>query len=298
VFAALLSLVTIFTGSFMAELFTRPILHLAYVASKLRKGDFSARAKIWTHDEIGQLGQAFNAMASDLAKEDQAKSDVIALISHQLRTPVTAVKGFVSLLIHNKNSRISDDDMKKLHLAFLENEKLNKLITQILEVAHADSGKLTIKPVDTDITQLVNDVQKEFKPMLAMRQQKLKIVAPATPVHAAVDVEKIRFVLDILLTNASKYSPENTTVTMHISQTKNTCRLEVDDKGYGIGPEDQTKLFQKFSRIENANSATSEGVGLGLYMAKKIVALHGGTITVSSSVNHGSRFTIELPTNT
>ncbi len=295
VFAALLSLVTIFIGSFMAELFTRPVLHLANVASQLRKGDFSARAKIWTHDEIGQLGQAFNAMASDLAKQDQAKSDIIALISHQLRTPVTAVKGFVSLIMQNKDGRISDDDIKKLHLAFLENEKLNKLITQILEVAHADSGKLAIKPVQTDLVKFVRTAGKEFEPMLQLRHQKLSILKPAGPIQTSIDAEKIRFVLDILLTNASKYSPEHTTVTLSVTRTDDVCRIQVGDEGYGISAEDQAKLFQKFSRIENARSDTSEGVGLGLYMAKKIVTLHGGTITVSSGVNHGSRFTIELP---
>lgn len=298
VFAAILSLLTLFIGSFMAELFTRPVLHLANVSSKLRKGDFSARARIWTNDEIGQLGQAFNAMASDLAKQDQAKSDIIALISHQLRTPVTAVKGFVSLVLQSKQSRLAEDDVKKLHLAFLENEKLNKLITQILEVAHADSGKLTLKTTPTDAIRLVQGVGKEFKPMLELRKQALKVTHPARPIMVTLDADKITFVLDILLSNASKYSPEDTTIELHVSRKGKQCLISVHDQGVGIRLEDQGKLFQKFSRIENPRSDTSEGAGLGLYMAKKIIDLHGGNISVSSSINHGSRFTIELPINT
>jgi signal transduction histidine kinase len=297
VFVALLSLLTIFIGSFMAEIFTRPVLHLAIVASKLRKGDFSARAKISSHDELGQLGHAFNVMAGDLAKQDQAKSDIIALISHQLRTPVTAVKGFVSLVLQGRHGRISDDDAKMLRLAFGENEKLNKLITQILEVAHADSGKFAIEPVPTNIVRLVHGVTKEFQPMLRLRQQTLKLSPASEPIMVSVDPEKISFVLDILLTNASKYSPEGSVVTVKISHQERICRIHVTDKGLGISPENQAKLFQKFSRIRNSQSDTAEGVGLGLYMAKKIVELHKGSITVSSSENHGARFTIELPTN-
>lgn len=298
VFVALLSLLTIFIGSFMAEIFTRPVLHLANVASKLRKGDFSARAKIWSHDELGQLGHAFNVMAGDLAKQDQAKSDIIALISHQLRTPVTAVKGFVSLVLQGKHGRISNEDKKMLRLAFAENEKLNKLITQILEVAHVDSGKLTIEPVATDIVRLVRDAAKELQPTFQLRRQTLVLPHAAEPIMVSVDPEKISFVLDILLTNASKYSPEDSEVTVKISRQDQVCRIHVTDKGLGISPENQTKLFRKFSRIRNPQSDTAEGVGLGLYMAKKIVELHKGSITVSSSENRGARFTIELPTNT
>jgi two-component system sensor histidine kinase BaeS len=297
VFAALLVMFTIFVSSFMAELFVRPILGLAGAAGKLRRGDFSARAKVLSHDEIGQLGVTFNNMAEDLAKQDQAKSDVIALISHQLRTPVTAVKGFVSLVLQDKKRRLTDEETKMLKLAFEENEKLNALITQILDVAHADAGKLAIKKQSTDLVELAQKVVKDHRSALKLRGQTIGFTPPSSPFVAAVDPEKIGFVLGNLLTNASKYSPSGSKIAVTMGQDKRNYWIKVTDYGLGISHADQRKLFQKFSRIENPKRETAEGMGLGLFMAKKIVELHKGDLTVSSRENVGSSFTIELPIN-
>ncbi len=295
VFAALLILFTVFVGSFMAELFVRPILHLAAAANKLRRGDFSVRARVWSSDEIGQLGHTFNVMADDLAKQDKAKSDIIALISHQLRTPVTAVKGFVSLVLNSTSKRLSQEERQMLEMAFKENEKLNKLITQILEVAHADSGKLDLKKAPTDIVELAAAVVKDHKPALQLRGQTIAFTPPHAPIIAELDSAKIGFVLGNLLTNASKYSPQKTTIKVEVGQDKKYVWLRVTDRGLGMSAAEQRKLFQKFYRIDNPKSEIAEGMGLGLYMAKKIVELHKGNLTVRSRENDGSSFAIEIP---
>jgi len=296
VFAALLVLFTVFVSSFMAELFVRPILLLAGAADKLRHGDFSTRAKVRSQDELGQLGHTFNNMAEDLEKQDQAKSDVIALISHQLRTPVTAVKGFVSLVLQDERHKLTPDETKMLKLAFDENEKLNILITQILDVAHADSGKLALKEQPTDLAKLTHKVVHEHEATLRLRQQAIEFTPPTGSFQTVVDPEKIGFVIGNLITNASKYSPAGSKVVVAMGHSKNHLWIKVTDTGLGISDADKRKLFQKFSRIENPKREIAEGMGLGLYMAKKIVDLHGGDLTVSSRENHGSSFTIELPT--
>jgi signal transduction histidine kinase len=295
VFAALLILFTVFVSSFMAELFVKPILRLATAAGRLRRGDFTARAKVGTSDEIGQLGHTFNNMAEDLAKQDQAKSDVLALISHQLRTPVTAVKGFVSLVLHDKKRRLSSQETKMLRLAFEENEKLNELITQILDVAHADSGMMELAKRPADLGKLVQKIVKDHQATLRLRQQTITYTPPPAPLVAVVDPEKLGFVIGNLLTNASKYSPAGSKVMVSLGNHQDSCWIRVTDSGLGISNNDQRKLFQKFSRIENPKRETAEGMGLGLYMSKRIVDLHGGELKVISRENHGSSFTIELP---
>lgn len=297
VFAALLILFTLLVSSFIGDLFVRPILRLATAARKLSRGDFSARAKMSSSDEIGQLGHVFNNMAEDLEKQDQAKSDVLALISHQLRTPVTAVKGFVSLVLQDKKGKLTPDETKMLQLAFEENEKLNLLITQILDVAHADSGKMTLEQLPTDLVELTQSVVKDHEAAFALRRQTIDFQAPPAQYMINADPAKLGFVIGNLLTNASKYSPEGSKVTVTMGRDEKKCWVTVTDSGLGISHADQRKLFQKFSRIENIKRETAEGMGLGLYMAKKIVDLHNGDLSVTSRENHGSSFTIELPLN-
>jgi signal transduction histidine kinase len=295
VFAALLILLTIFVSSFMAELFVKPLLYLATAAGKLRKGDFSARAKVWSSDEIGQLGHTFNVMAEDLAKQDRAKSDIIALISHQLRTPVTAIKGFVSLVLQNKKHPVSADNVTMLELAFQENEKLNKLITQILEIAYVDANKLVLNKVETDLNELVAAAVADQQPAYKLRQQTITFAPFPEPLMSVVDQDKLAVVVDILLSNASKYSAKKRLVHVALGRGKGRVWIRVTDSGLGMSRTDQHKLFQKFSRIENPKREVADGVGLGLYMAKKIVDLHKGDIVVQSKEGQGSSFIIELP---
>lgn len=297
VFGAVLILFTLLVSSFIGDLFIRPILRLAAAARKLSHGDFSARARVSSKDEIGQLGNTFNNMAEDLEKLDQAKSDVLALISHQLRTPVTAVKGFVSLVLQGKEQHLSSEETKMLKLAFEENEKLNTLITQILDVAHADSGRLAIKKQPADLVKLVQHVIKDHEAAFKLREQDIDFTPPPMQMATDVDPEKMGFAVGNLLTNASKYSPKGSKIVVTMGADEKHYWIKVTDSGLGISRADLRKLFQKFSRIENPKRETAEGMGLGLYMAKKIVELHGGDLGVSSRENHGSSFTIELPIN-
>ncbi len=180
--------------------------------------------------------------------------------------------------------------------AYESNERQLGIINALLNVARLDAGKVTLKPLPCNISQLLEDIIQEQFEVFRMRKQELVLQKPHDPVICDVDAQLIRMVLENIIDNAGKYSRYGHPVEVRLRQTRKATIIEVQDHGVGMRQKDQAKLFQKFSRIDNDLSTQASGSGLGLYWAKKIMDLHGGTITVESRARQGSTFTITLPT--
>jgi signal transduction histidine kinase len=152
-----------------------------------------------------------------------------------------------------------------------------------------------LKKTETDLNQLMTDVVREETEIMKKRRQRIRFTPASGSAVAQVDRDTVRMVLENLIDNASKYSGEGTTIKAAVTALQRSVKLRVEDEGVGIGEEDMSKLFEKFSRIHNPLSTQAGGSGLGLYWAKKIIDLHGGTIKVESKVNQGTAFSIDLP---
>lgn len=226
---------------------------------------------------------------------NRAKDEFISLASHQLRTPATGVKQYVGMLMQGYFGALSDDQMAMVRSAYESNERQLGIINALLNVARLDAGKVKLTPVPCDISQMLGDIVQEQAEVFRMRRQKLTLQMPRSPVVCDADGQLIRMVLENIIDNAGKYSPEGRDVEVRLRQTKAHTVIEVQDHGVGMRKADQSKLFQKFSRIDNELSTSASGSGLGLYWAKKIMDLHQGAITVESKARHGSTFTITIP---
>ena len=284
----------VFVALFAARLITEPILILSNAANEMSKGNLKQRVNFESEDEIGTLGKAFNTMADNLDKLDQMKAEFISLTSHQLRTPATAVKGFINMLLEGYSKPVTAKQRELLTAANEENERQLHLINDILEISRADSEKMTLSKSEVDLNNIIKNVFDQQLPIFESHHQKL-IFKPEKPTIINADAEKIRMVVENLISNAGKYSPDHTEVKASISQDEKTTRLEIKDQGYGIAVEDTDKLFKKFSRLSNPNSVKAQGSGLGLYLVKKIVELHGGNIEVESNGSSGTTFIVQLP---
>lgn len=289
--------VAVFTALFVSRSTLDPVLSLAAAADRMSKGDLSQRVSVQSQDEFGTLSLAFNNMASGLEKIDQTKSEFVALMSHQLRTPTTAVKGFLAMLIDGYAGKLSPKQTKLLQGAFEENERQVKIINDILLVAAANANQLSISKTPTDLSQIVTDVIASQSAILQEWQQKIDFAKPKTPVLLTLDPEKIRMVIENIVSNAMKYSPQRTTITVILRRAARGITLQVIDQGFGIAPSDTHRLFQKFSRLDNPNSTRAQGSGLGLYLVKKIIELHQGSVELTSEVGKGTTITIRLPTS-
>jgi two-component system sensor histidine kinase VicK len=234
------------------------------------------------------------AQRNALAALNIAKDEFISVASHQLRTPATTVKQYLSMILAGYAGDIPEAVRKYLKTAYESNERQLTVINDLLKTAQIDSDIFTLDTGFYDASQLVQEAVDEFMPTAALRRQTIYYTQHETcALH--VDASEIKLAVENLIGNASKYSPVGSSITITVSQTKAYVHISIQDEGVGIAKENRRKIFDKFTRLDNKLSDTVTGTGLGLYFVKRVVDLHGGTIKVTSELNKGTLFTICLP---
>ncbi len=224
-----------------------------------------------------------------------AKDELLALASHQLRTPATGVKQYVGMLREGFVGDLTNQQLEVLTKAYESNERQLTTINEMLSVARADTGRLPINKHKINISELIHDVLAEQKKSFDDRLQTLHTKIPKKPIIARVDPQYFRMVIENIISNASKYTPEKGAIDVKLREEKQTIIIEVEDTGVGIPERHYALLFKKFSRIPNDLTSQVSGTGIGLYLAKYIVEAHGGSITFSSEAGVGSSFSIRIP---
>lgn len=224
----------------------------------------------------------------------QTKNDLLALASHQLRTPASGVKQYLGLLTQGFMGDLTEEQYAIAKKAYNSNERQLETINQILHVAKADANQLSIEPQLFDLAEIVRDI---CEGMDTLAKQKNITLVPEVPETCMVEGDEryIRMAAENLVSNAIKYSHEGTQVNVGVVQTSRNTRLYIRDEGVGIDKDDIERLFHKFSRIDNPLSRREGGTGLGLFLANHIAREHGGMIAIESTLGKGSVFTIVLP---
>jgi len=226
---------------------------------------------------------------------NDAKDEFIMLASHQLRTPATVVKQYVGMLAQNYAGEVTKDQMRMLDIAFASNERQLEIIEDLLRIARVDAGKVYLDKSSCDVVVQVESAIQMQAILFKSRGQSIVLNTPKKRVMASIDPKLMLMVLENLLDNAGKYSRHGARVTIDIKQGKHSTAVSIRDTGVGIRKNDLHRLFKKFSRIDNPLSNSVKGTGLGLYWAKKILDLHGGTIEASSELDVGSAFVVKIP---
>ncbi len=225
---------------------------------------------------------------------DQMKSDFVSIASHQLRTPLTGIKWFSELLLAGKAGALTTDQHDFIQNIEESNDRMIALVDELLNVSRIEHGgdKFVIVKTPIDLVPFLRDVARDAEPGVVTPRIVLTL-----PEHAmsAVDQEKLRQVFQNLFSNALKYSPGDTQVTVVLHQEGGTIRITVADRGLGIPKKDQANLYNRFFRASNVQAAGITGNGLGLYVVKAIVEAHGGTLSFVSQENSGTTFTVVLP---
>jgi signal transduction histidine kinase len=232
---------------------------------------------------------------ADLLALNDSKDEFISLASHQLRTPATGVKQYIGMLMEGFAGTVTPKQRDMLERAFESNERQLQIISDLLNIARIDSGKVVLEKSRTNLNALLNDVVHEQSSKFRSRGQSIQFKSPPKPTYAQVDYKRLRMVFENLLDNASKYSPPNTIISLQIKEVFWGIQISVKDQGVGIARKDIAKLFQKFSRIKNPLSQQVGGSGLGLYWVKRVIDLHRGSVEVSSRLNKGTTFVVSLP---
>lgn len=226
---------------------------------------------------------------------EKAKDEFISLASHQLRTPASAVKQYAGLMVQGYVGPLTDEQLMIAQTIYDCNERQLTIVNDLLRVAQVDAGKVKISLAEVNITRVIKEIIDEQASKFAMRQQKVIYQPASSAIKVRVDPQLMRMVIENIIDNASKYTPDHKTIEVRVQVKKDAVTIAIKDEGVGIDKKDIEQVFQKFSRLPNPLSSSVGGTGLGLYWAKKIVDLHGGQIKVSSKPNEGTTFTIYIP---
>jgi len=229
-----------------------------------------------------------------LIKLNHSKDDFVSIASHQLRTPATAVKQFLGMVVEGMTGEVNEAQLTLLRHAYESNERQLNVINELLKTAQLDSSKFKLTLQPCSINQIVRECTNDVMEVAALRKQKITLTL-GDECEIKADHDELKLVFDNLLENASKYTPLGKRITITTQKNNHKVFVSVEDEGVGIKKEDQKIIFDKFSRVNNDLSDTVQGNGLGLYWVKRILKLHKGTIKVNSALGQGSKFIVSLP---
>lgn len=226
---------------------------------------------------------------------ESAKDELLALASHQLRTPATGVKQYIGMLKEGLVGKLTPMQEEIVDKAYESNERQLTTINEMLFVARIDAGQMNLKKRRFDMRALVADIVDEQTSAIELQHQRCTVNLPNKPVYFRGDSQFIRMAFENILSNASKYTKPGGKINVDLSVTRKTLKFRVADTGVGVSDADKHLLFLKFSRIPNELTGKVSGTGIGLYLAKKIVDSHSGKLQFESQPHKGSVVTISLP---
>lgn len=261
-----------------------PTRELASTMGRFAGGDRSVRAADAGAAELREIAQLFNGMASAIAAHREALLASIGGIAHDLRSPLGTLKLGLST--------VPDDDGRHVPLLKRQVHRIERMVTDLLDSARIEAGKLELQTRPHDLRDVVRAISTASELMLSPKQR-LEVVVPDQPVISDCDASRIEQVLENLVSNAVKYSPSGGTVLVELTSDESCATIRVADQGIGIAEHERRHLFTPFRRAEGTLGIP--GVGLGLYVCRRIVEAHGGTIDVQSEVGQGSTFIVTLP---
>ncbi|MBF6301724.1 HAMP domain-containing protein [Nocardia amamiensis] len=275
------------TSQVLAHGITRPLREMTAAAKRMAHGDYTHRVRASSRDEVGQLAEAFNQMAADLAAADQQRRDLIANVSHELRTPVTALHAVLENLVDG----VSQPDPATLRTALAQTERLTLLVSELLDLSSIEAGAFPLDREELPIAPLLADVVAEAEVMTAALGRGVRFHTDVLPGTARVYADRARLhqVLLNLLDNAARHGPAGGEVRIAVRVLPGEVVIDVEDDGPGIPPAERARVFDRFTR---GGRTAGGGTGLGLAISRWVVDLHGGTIAVADP---GSRIRVVLP---
>ncbi len=289
-------------GFVLLRRMSRPLVNLTTATRAVAAGNLSVRVPARYPGEVGELAAAFNTMAEDLARADELRRNMTADVAHELRTPLSVIRGKLEGVLDGIYPATSEH----LEPILEETELLTHLVEDLRLLALAEAGQLTLEKRAMDVGDMLRDTQVNFGPQAADRGVTLALDLPAELPQVVGDWRRIAQVLGNLLTNALRHTPEGGCVTLSASVSVppppmggaggGEVRVTIADTGIGIPPPNLPYIFERFWRGDKSRSRASSETGLGLAIAKQLVEMHGGTISVESTPGAGSKFWFTLPT--
>ncbi len=252
---------------------------------------------------VGAAGRpaGFVAVLHDVTREkelDQVKNDFFSMVTHELKTPLTAIEGYTKLLLMGRPGPVNEEQERFLRTVTSQTDVLKGMIQDLLDMSRIAAGRLALSPETVDVAPLMARVVERFRPQAAHKELELLLREPDgedLELQVEADASRLEQVLGNLVTNAMKFTPAGGTITLGWTPGGGMLRASVTDTGKGIPQDALARVFDKFYQVEQGDTRSAGGAGLGLFICREIVAAHGGELSVSSQLGKGSVFTLEIP---
>ncbi len=288
-------LLSIVLALYLSGYVLKPLRNLSRGAWELAHGNLDSRVEVTGRDEISELARYFNYMAERIQASSQLQKDFVANVSHEIRTPLTSIEGFSQALL---DDMVESEEDKRRYLTIISEEtgRLKRVLEQLLALSRIDAGAWVLQPAPLQVPGYLDTVREKFLPLAREKDIELRVEArPGIPT-IETDRDTLEQVMYNLLDNALKFTPEGGEVVISADPLPvGGARVQVRDNGKGIPPEELENIFERFSRVERSRSQRYGGSGLGLAVARGLLNLLGGRISVWSQPGKGTAFTVELP---
>jgi signal transduction histidine kinase len=299
--AAVLAFATLLATAIAAWL-TRsvsgPVEELEAGMQAVSEGEFGHRLALAParHDEFGRLAASFATMARQLAELDKLKAEFVSVASHELKTPVNVLLGYLQLLEEGVYGELTERQLEVCQTLEVQCQAIGRLVKQLLDVSRFEAGGGKLEPRPFALQDLLDDLATSFHVLARQRNVNFIVTSdPRVPREVVWDPDRISEVLGNLLSNAFKFTPRGGHVDLDVDADGDHVHMKVHDSGAGIPAAQLPRIFDKFFQADNQVAAAAEGTGLGLAIAKNIVEAHRGTITANSTPGVGTTFAITLP---
>ena len=272
---------------------TRPLRTMCDATKSFAMGDFSVRVPVFSDDEVGELAKAFNQMAETLANSESMNRNFIANVSHELKTPMTTISGFIDGIIDGTIP--PEKEQYYLGIVSTEVKRLSRLVKTMLDLSRIDSGKMVLRRARFDISNTIFVALLSFESKIDEKKIEIRGLEDSQPIFVDGDPDMIHQVLYNLLENAVKFTNVNGYIEIHAVEEPERVTVSIRNSGPGISPDDVKMIFDRFYKTDRSRSQDKNGMGLGLYIVKTMVQLHGGEIHVESVENEYTLFEFWIP---
>ncbi|MBQ1996287.1 MAG: HAMP domain-containing histidine kinase [Clostridia bacterium] len=273
---------------------TKPLEDMQEVTRHIAKGEFNYRAsEDYKQKDINDFAKQLNKMAYELAIDDESRKSFVANVSHELKTPMTTIGGFIDGIL---DGTIPPEEEKK-YLGVVSNEvkRLARMVVSMLNLSKIESGEVPLSPVEYDIGKQVFETMLSFEKKIYENNIEIKGFEEINNVLIKADRDLVQQVLYNLLDNAVKFTPENGTIHIFASNDGKKTYVKIRNSGAGVAPEEISRIFERFYKVDKSRSYDVKGVGLGLYIVKTIINMHDGEISASSKQGEYTEFAFEIP---
>ncbi|MCD7723327.1 MAG: HAMP domain-containing histidine kinase [Clostridiales bacterium] len=278
---------------YLTKKMVTPLRQMSHAAKCFATGDFSYRIKTEGFDEIAELGKAFNNMASSLDAIESSRRGFISNVSHELKTPMTSIAGFIDGILDGTIPQ----EKQKYYLGIVSSEvrRLSRLVVSMLNMSKIESGDVVMRPGSFDICEKIVAILLTFEQKIEEKNIEIKGLDELGQCYIAADSDMIYQAIYNLVDNAVKFTPDGGCIEVLLQETAADVSISIKNSGRGIEQKELSKIFERFYKVDKSRSLDSNGAGLGLYIVKLIIELHGGNIRAESDGESYTCFSICLP---